>query len=65
MIYLFISTERMRTVQFSLWWPVFLDGLRQVSDVRQAAVRLHGLHRLLYDLIRDATHVLLERDSFE
>ena len=62
-IYLFISIKRMRIVQFSLWWPVFLDGLRQVSDVLQTAVSLHGLHRLLYDLIGNSTHVLLERDS--
>ena len=55
----------MRIIQLGLCRAIFLDGLRQVSDVRQAAVRLHGLHRLLYDLIRDATHVLLERDSFE
>ena len=53
----------MTIVLQGLWRPVFLDGLRQVSDVLQAAVSLHGLHGLLDDLIRNSTHVLLERDS--
>ena len=61
--HLFISSERMRIIQLGLCRAIFLDGLRQVSDVLQAAVSLHGLHGLLDDLIRNSTHVLLERDS--
>ena len=53
----------MRIIQLSLWRAIFLDGLRQVSDILQAALSLHSLHGLLYDLIRDPTHVLLQRDS--
>ena len=53
----------MRTVELIIWRAIFLYCLRQVSDVLQTALLLHFHHGLLYDLIGNTTHVLLERDN--